>query len=143
MLMIWLQDEGASSFLQWFIEESNRGMAGAEDTAMSWVITGAVIAVLVTGVMMLIKWFRKERAPMVKKIWPLPKVFLFMFVGMFPLFFVLLTIYYFDLNFPMVIGTSGFFKGVVFAWLLYLIFMISGDFITPWSRPDWARKRRV
>ena len=106
-------------------------------------ITGIVIAVLVTGLMMLIKWFRKERASVVNKIWPLPKVFLFMFMGLFPLFVVLMTIYYFNLNFAMVIGMGGFFKGVVFAWMLYLIFMISGDFIAPWSRPDWARKRRV
>jgi len=141
--MIWLQDESASTFLEWFIDENNRGIDGAEDTAMNWVITGVVIAVLITGVMMLIKWFRKERAPIVNKHWPLSKVFLFMFVGVFPLFIVLLIIYYFDLDFMMIIGTSGFFKGVLFAWLLYFIFMIGGDFITPWSRPDWARKRRM
>lgn len=141
--MIWLQDESASPFLEWFIDENNRGIDGAEDTAMSWVITGVVIAVLVTGAMMLIKWFRKERASVVNKIWPLPKVLLFIFAGLFPLFAVLLAVYYFNLNFTMVIGTGGFFKGVVFAWLLYFIFMIGGDFIAPWSRPDWARKRRV
>jgi hypothetical protein len=141
--MTFLQDESASPFLDWFIDESNRGIAGAEDTAMSWVITGVVIAVLVTGVMMLIKWFSKERSPIVRKIWPLTKVFLFMFLGMFPLFIILLAIYYFDLDFTMIIGTSGFFKGVIFSWLLYLIFMVGGDFITPWSRSDWARKRRV
>ena len=141
--MIWLQDESASPFLEWFIDENNRGIDGAEDTALSWVITGVVIAVLVTGAMMLIKWFRKERASIVNKRWPLPKVLLFIFAGLFPLFVVLLAIYYFNLNFTMVIGAGGFFKGVVFAWLLYFIFMIGGDFIAPWSRPDWARKRRV
>lgn len=140
--MFILQEETTNSFIEWFIDENNRGIAGAEDTATSWVITGIVIAVLITAAMLFVKWLMKERATIKDKPWSKSKIVIFTLVGLMPMFAVLLAVYYFNLNFTMIIGIGGFFKGIVLAWIFYIALMVIGDLLTPWSRHDYALKKR-
>jgi hypothetical protein len=138
--MLILQEESANLFLDWFIPENNRGIAGAQDTAMSWVISGIVIAVLITGAMSFLKWLLKERASLRDKRWVISKVILYMLAGWVPVFAILWLFYYFNDDFKMVLEVGGFFKGVLFTWSLYIFFMVGMDLL--WSRPDYVIKRR-
>ncbi len=136
------QDEGSRSWLDTvagvFIKPGMIDEPGAHGTAVSWMMTGLVIAVLLTGAMVLLKWLLKERAAIKQKRWPLSKVFGYMAVGLFPAFAVLLGVYYLSLDFITMLGPQGFFKGVVFAWLVYLIAMVVNDLIWQWSRTDYG-----
>lgn len=144
MLRMFLQageaiaDEGGSSWLDVFVKETMIEVAGSRATAQEWAITGAVLAVLLTGLMLALKWVLKERAGLVGGVWPLRKVWGFAFAGVFPAFVVLLALYYFNLNFSMILGVGGFFKGVVFEWLLYLAAMFAGDMTIRRFRSDYG-----
>jgi hypothetical protein len=140
--MILLQDESSNVILDWIIPENNRGIAGAEDTAMSWVLAGIVIAILITGLMIFLKWYLKERAPLPKKRWVMSKVILYILCGLLPVFAVLWAVYYFNNDFIMIIEVGGFFKGVLITWFLYILLMVGIDLLTPWARPDWLLKKR-
>ncbi|MBS1807716.1 MAG: hypothetical protein JST84_05955 [Acidobacteria bacterium] len=142
MLMMLLQEEaGASSLDKWvevFIEPNNLNVQGAHETAFSWAMTGIVIAVLITGSMAALKWFLKERAALKDKRWKLAKVTGFMAAGLLIAFIPLLAIYYLSMNFTLILGVQGFFKGVIFAWVIYLLAMLASDLIAPWSRTDYG-----
>jgi hypothetical protein len=143
MMLALLQDENSSSWLgdlaqRLFLDPNSYGVPGAQETAMSWMLTGLVISVLLTGTMALVKKLRKDRATVNGKRWSLPKVFGFAAIGLFVVFAILLAVYYFSLNFTSIIGVQGFFKGVVFAWVIYLLTMVGNDLIWPWSRTDYG-----
>jgi hypothetical protein len=140
--MLILQEESSNLFLDWFIPEGSRGIAGAQDTAMSWVLSGIVIAVLMTGGMIFLKWLLKERAPLPRKRWVISKVLLYMLTGLLPVFAILWALYYLNDDFKMILEIGGFFKGVLFTWSLYIFFMIGMDLLASWSRPDYVFKKR-
>jgi hypothetical protein len=129
-------EAGGASWLDFFVKEI--GVPGARQTAQEWVITGIVMAVLVTGLMLALKWKLKDKAGTAREVWPLSRVFGFAFVGLFPAFLVMLAIYYFNLNFTMILGVGGLFKGVLFEWLLYLAAMFVGDMAIRRFRSDYG-----
>lgn len=137
------EDSLLGSILRFFIQPVALDIEGAYDTALSWLITAIVIAVLLTIGMQVFKWLLKARAAMVDRYWPLRKTITFMAAGLFPVFAALSAIYYFTLDYTSIVGVSGLFKGVVFAWLLYISLMVSSDLIFPWSRYDYKFKRRA
>ncbi|MBL8191602.1 MAG: hypothetical protein JNK38_26525 [Acidobacteria bacterium] len=138
MLFI-LQEEGSSSaFLRFFIDPSSYDAEGAADVALSWVLTGVVIAVVCTAMMAGGKWFFKVRAPMKAQRWSLLKVFGWLVLGWLPILLTLGLIYYFSINFTMILAIGGYFKGVIFTALLYALVMILVDFIIPRFRTDYG-----
>jgi hypothetical protein len=139
MLFILLQDDvvgSSSAFLRFFV--TNHDVDGAEDVALSWVLTGVVIAGVCTAMMAGGKWVFKERASLGGKHWPLPKVFGWLLLGWLPILLVLGLIYYFSINFTMVLAIGGYFKGVMFTALLYVLVMIVVDLIITRFRSDYG-----
>lgn len=129
MFLLLFQDD----FLRWFIE--NIESDNWQDTATSWLITAIVVAVLSAIIAFGIKAFLKASAKLqVEKIWSRGKTWLLIAVGLFPLFLVLLTIWYFTRDFINFVQVGGLFKGTVFAWLLYTLLMIFGHLVSPWRR---------
>lgn len=134
-----LQDDvigGSSEFLRFFV--TNHDIEGAEDVALSWVLTGVVIAMICTAVMASGKWLLKERAHLKNKRWPMVKVFGWLLLGWLPVILVLGLIYYFSINFTMILAIGGYFKGVIFTALLYGLVMIVVDLIIPRFRSDYG-----
>lgn len=129
MFFLFLQD----GFLRFFIE--NIEPDNWQETATSWLITAVVVAVLAAGLMFAIKALRKSMAEIAKrKIWTRGQTWLLILIGIFPIFFVLLTIWYMSRDFLNFIQFGGLVKGTLFAWFLYLIFMVVGHLISPWRR---------
>jgi polyferredoxin len=138
MLFI-LQDDvvgGSSAFLRLFV--TNQDIDGAEGVALSWVLTGIVIAAICTAVMAGGKWLLKERAHLGCKHWPLPKVFGWLLLGWLLILLVLGLIYYFSIDFTMILAIGGYFKGVIFTALVYAVVMIVVDLIIPRFRSDYG-----
>ena len=129
MFLLFLQD----GFLRFFIE--NIEPDNWQETATSWLITAVVVAVLAAGLMFAIKALRKSMAEIAKrKIWTRGQTWLLILIGIFPIFFVLLAVWYMTRDFLNFIQFGGLVKGTLFAWFLYLIFMIVGHLISPWRR---------
>ena len=122
----------ANDFLKWFTE--NR-IPGWQDTAQSWLITSIVIAVLCAGLMLLYKLMRKKAARnIVEQTWSPGKTILLILLGLLPVFLCVAAAWYTSSNFYNVMSVPGLFKGVLFAWLLYLLFMVIGHLASPWRR---------
>jgi Na+/H+-dicarboxylate symporter len=122
----------ANDFLRWFTENRIRGW---EETAQSWLITTAVIAALCAGLMLLYKLMRKKAARnIIEQTWSKAKTILLILVGLLPVFLFLLVAWYASSNFYNVMSVAGLFKGVLFAWLLYLVFMVVGHLASTWRR---------
>ena len=122
-----------SKFLRFFIE--NVESDNWEDTATSWVITAIVIAVVFVGLTFGYKALRKATAAHHdQKIWSRGQTWLSFFIGLFPMFLVLLGVWFMKRDYFNFIQIGGLVKGVVFAWLLYLILMIGGHLVSPWRR---------
>jgi len=122
-----------SKFLRFFIE--NVESDDWDETAMNWVITAVVVAVIFVGLTFGYKALRKAAAAHHdQKIWSRGKTWLSFFIGLFPLFFVLLAVWYAKLDYFNFIQFSGLVKGVLFAWFLYLVLMIGGHLVSPWRR---------
>jgi Na+/H+-dicarboxylate symporter len=122
----------ANDFLRWFAENRIRGW---EETSQSWIITAVVIAVLCAGLMLLYKLMRKKAARnIIEQTWSRRRTALMILVGLAPVFLFILTAWYTSSDFYNVMGVSGLFKGVLFAWLLYLLLMIIGHLASPWRR---------
>ncbi|PYS93212.1 MAG: hypothetical protein DMF64_05895 [Acidobacteria bacterium] len=123
----------SNDFLRFFTED--RSIRGWEDTATSWLITGLVVAVVCAGVMLFYKLFQKRSAGNIKEqTWSRGETILLMLAGLIPVFICILVVWYATSNFYKVIGMPGLFKGIVFAWLLYLLFMVIGHLASPWRR---------
>lgn len=120
-------------FLRLFIE--NIESDNWQDTAISWLITAIVVAVLGAIMTFGVKAFLKASAKIqVEKIWSRGKTWLLIGIGLLPLFLVLLGIWYFTRDFRNFVLIGGLFKGTVFAWLLYIFLMILGHLVSPWRR---------
>jgi hypothetical protein len=129
MLLISIQ----SDFLRFFIQ--NVEPDNWKETATSWVITTLVVAVLMAGLTFAYKALRKATAPHHdQKIWSRGKTWLSFFIGLFPVFLVLWGIWYLTRDYFNFIQFGGLVKGTLFAWILYLFFMIFGHIVSPWRR---------
>lgn len=122
----------ANDFLRWFTENRIKGW---EDTAQSWLITAVVIAVVCAGLMLLYKLLQKKSARnIVEQTWSRGMTVLLILTGLLPVLVFLLVAWYTSSNFYNVMSVGGLFKGVLFAWLLYLVFMVIGHVASPWRR---------
>lgn len=123
--------DGLDGLLEWFTGDTS--VADWQTTASSWLTAALVIAALCTGLMALIKAFLKMRAPNPRRrIWPRSKAVLFILVGLFPVFLIVSTAWYLSRDFTNIIALGGLFKGIVFAWLLYLVFMLLSHAFGEW-----------
>lgn len=129
MFLLFLEND----FLRLFID--NIDTDNWQDTAQSWVITAAVVAVLSAGLVFGYKALRKSMADIAKrKVWTRGQTWLLIFLGIFPIFIVLSGIWYMTRDFLNFVDVGGLLKGTLFAWILYLIFMIVGHLVSPWRR---------
>jgi H+/Cl- antiporter ClcA len=116
----------------------NEVVSKADDdsqTALNWLITAIVVAIVVAGLSFGYKAFRKSMAAHLdQKIWSRGQTWLSFFIGLFPVFFGLLAIWYLTRDFFNFVDVGPLFKGVVVAWILYLAIMILGHLVSPWRR---------
>lgn len=122
-----------SKFLRFFIEDVEP--ENWEETATKWIITAVVIAVIFVGLTFGYKALRKATASHHDaKIWSRGQTWLSFFIGLFPVLFALLGIWYMTLDYFNFIRFGGLVKGILFAWLVYLVLMIGGHLVSPWRR---------
>ena len=122
----------SSDFLRFFTE--NRDIDGWQDTAFSWVIEAILISVVGAGIMLTVKWLRKRTAAVItQRAWSRNATIVFILIGLAPVLVLALVFYYASRDFANVVGVSGLAKGVVFAWLLYTMWMLAGH-LGPWRR---------
>jgi len=130
MLTLLLQ---SSSFLELFIDACEDD--GCEDTAFSWVLAAVVVAIVCALLMLAIKWFKKYAAiNLIQKAWSRGETVVLIAAGLLPVLCALFVIWYTTRNFFNYVGMGGLLKGVVFAWLLYVIMMFTGHLLSPWRR---------
>ncbi|HXQ73520.1 MAG TPA: hypothetical protein VN844_23675 [Pyrinomonadaceae bacterium] len=123
----------ASSFLELFIDSCED--EGCEDTALNWVLAAVVVAIVGALLMLGIKWLKKYAAiNLIQKAWSRGQTVVLIMVGFVPVLLALLAIWYTTRNFFNYVGMGGLLKGVVFAWLLYVIMMFTGHLLSPWRR---------
>lgn len=133
MLLIFLQSDFWRSFLRFFIEDIDTELW--EETATSWIITALVVAVLFAGITFGYKALRKAGASHHdQKIWSRGKTWLSFFIGLFPVFIVLLILWNLEGDYTNYIKIGGLLKGTLFAWIIYLFLMITGHLVSPWRR---------
>jgi heme/copper-type cytochrome/quinol oxidase subunit 2 len=122
----------ANDFLRFFTEDRRRGW---EETATSWLITAVVISVLCAGGMLLYKFFQRRAAGNIKEqTWSRGETVLLMLFGLIPVLFLVSLVWYSYPNYYNVMRLPGLFKGIAFAWVLYLLFMVVGHLAGPWRR---------
>ena len=130
MLALLIQSSG---FLQLFIDSCED--EGCEETALNWVFAVVIVAIVCTLLMLGIKWFKKYAAINLKqKAWSRLETVVLIFMGLVPVLLVLLTIWYTTRNFFNYVGMGGLLKGVVFAWVIYVVMMFTGHLLSPWRR---------
>ena len=131
MLMLLIQGSG---FLKLFIDSCED--EGCDETALNWVLAAVVVAIVCALFMLGIKWFKKYAAiNLIQKAWSRSQtVVLIMVAGLVQVLIVLLLIWYTTRNFFNYVGMGGLLKGVVFAWLLYVVMMFTGHLLSPWRR---------
>ena len=125
------------TILRIFLTDSD--LEGAYTSATSWLITAVVISIICTGLMLLAKYLFKQGKPLVLQGWRLGRAVGHSLLGLVPVLVILLIIYFTNLSFQMVLQPPGLFKGVFFAWILYLLFEMTADWII-W-RSDWNPRR--
>lgn len=105
------------------------------DTASAWMTSATVIAVVIAGLIFAFKAVRKSMADVVhRKIWTRRQTWLTIFMGLFPIFFLLCLVRWLDLDFAAFINLGDLFKGTLFAWLIYVSIMFAGHLVSPWRR---------
>lgn len=130
MLAILLQ---SFDFLQMFLDSCDD--EGCEDTAFNWVIAILVVAILCSLLMLGIKWLKKYTAiNLVQKAWSRGQTIVLVIVGLVPVLIVLAIIWYTTRNFFNYVGVGGLLKGIIFSWLLYVLFVFTGHLLSPWRR---------
>lgn len=130
MLAILIQ---GSDFLELFLDACDE--EGCEETAMNWVIAALVIAAICALVMLGFKGLRKYTAiNIVQKAWSRGQTMLLIVVGLIPVVIALLGVWYTTRNFFNYVGVGGLMKGIVMAWLMYVLFMFTGHVVSPWRR---------
>jgi hypothetical protein len=122
-----------SSFLELFIDSCED--EGCEDTALNWVLAVVVVSIICALLMLAIKWFKKYAAiNLIQKAWSRSQTVMLIMVGLIPVLLTLIIIWYTTRNFFNYVGMGGLLKGVVFAWLLYVLMMFTGHLLSPWRR---------
>lgn len=122
-----------SSFLRMFVDSCDE--EGCEDTALNWIIAVLVIAIVCALLMLALKWLRKYTAiNIVQKAWSRGQTMVLILIGLIPVLLVLLTVWYTTRNFFNYVGVGGLLKGIVFSWLLYVVFVFTGHLVSPWRR---------
>ena len=130
MLAVLLQ---SSDFLQLFLDSCDD--EGCEDTALNWVVAAIVVAIVCALLILTFKWLKKYTAiNLVQKAWSRGQTVVLIIVGMLPVLMTLLVIWYSVRNFFNYVGFGGLLKGIVFSWLLYVLFAFTGHLLTPWRR---------
>lgn len=130
MLAIVIQ---SSDFLGLFLDACDE--EGCEETAMNWVIAALVIAAIGALVMLGFKALRKYTAiNIVQKAWSRGQTILLIVVGLIPVVIALVAVWYTTRNFFNFVGVGGLMKGIVMAWILYVLFMFTGHVVSPWRR---------
>jgi hypothetical protein len=123
----------SSNFLKLFVDSCEED--GCEDTALNWVIAALVIAVVCALAMLAFKWLRKYTAAnLIQKAWSRGQTVVLTLVGLIPVVIVLLVVWYTTRNFFNYVGVGGLLKGIVMAWLMYVLFMFTGHVVSPWRR---------
>jgi hypothetical protein len=122
-----------SSFLELFIDSCED--EGCEDTALNWVLAVVVVSIICALLMLAVKWFKKYAAiNLIQKAWSRSQTVVLIMVGLIPVLLTLIIIWYTTRNFFNYVGMGGLLKGVVFAWLLYVLMMFTGHLLSPWRR---------
>ena len=130
MLSLLIQSSG---FLQLFIDSCED--EGCEETALNWVLATVVVAIVCALLMLGIKWIKKYAAiNLIQKAWSRGQTVVLIILGLVPVLIVLFIIWYTTRNFFNYVGMGGLLKGVVFAWLLYVVMMFTGHLLSPWRR---------
>ncbi|MDA2925658.1 hypothetical protein MYX78_00225 [Acidobacteria bacterium AH-259-G07] len=113
---------------------SNRDYDDWQDTAGEWIFAAIVVSVLGAGLILGYKWLQKRLASVIKKqTWSRNETLVLVFVGLFPVFILVLIVWYSSRDFVNVIGVGGLIKGTVLSWILYLFFTTLGH-LGPWRR---------
>jgi E3 ubiquitin-protein ligase DOA10 len=129
MFLLFLQND----FLRLFINDIEPD--NWQETATNWVLTAIVVAVLIAGLVFGYKALSKSMADIAKrKVWTRRQTWLLIFTGAFPIFFALLAIWYLTRDFLNYVQFGGLVRGTLFAWGLYLVFMVVGHLVSPWRR---------
>jgi len=131
MLLLLLQE---SRILRMFVNSTDE--SGWEDTALNWLVAALVISVIFTGVMLLVKWFKKKAARnILQRTWSGSRTAVLILLGLIPIVLTLVIVWYGTRNFFNYVGVGGLLKGIVFSWLLYVLFMFAGHLLSPqWRR---------
>ena len=130
MLAVLLQ---SSEFLQLFLDSCEDD--GCEETALNWVLVAIVVAIICALLILTFKWLKKYTAiNLVQKAWSRGQTVVLIIVGLLPVLLTLLITWYSVRNFFNYVGFGGLLKGVVFSWLLYVLFAFTGHLLTPWRR---------
>lgn len=123
----------ASDFLRFFAQD--REVDGWEDVATSWIVAALVIAIVCTGIMLVVKWLMKKQSGDIRgRTWTRGKTAVFILSGWSLVLLGALIIYYASLDFTIIIGVTGLLKGILFSWILYILFMLVGHVLSPWRR---------
>lgn len=108
---------------------------GGYETAQSWLITALVIAVVLSGLSFGYKALRKATASHHdQKIWSRQQTWLSFFIGLFPVFCIVLLVWYVTRDFFNFVDVGSLLKGVLISWVIYLLVMIAGHLLSPWRR---------
>ena len=103
----------------------NRDVPGWEDTAMNWLITAIVTAVIVTLAMVFTKIMKKKAAAGPRGMtWNRKQTVLFVMAGLLPLAALVALVWYSSINFQSIAGVPGLLKGILIAWLFYSTGMV-------------------
>lgn len=122
-----------SDWLRFFTQY--RDVDGWEETATSWVLAAIVVAVIGAGIVFAYKAVRKQAArTIVERTWSRGETVLLILMGLLPVLFLTFGIWYLSRDFTNIVGLWGLIKGIVFAWLLYLVLMLVGHAVSPWRR---------
>jgi small-conductance mechanosensitive channel len=123
--------EGLDGLLEWFTGDTS--VDGWQETALNWLIAALVISVVCTGLMAVVKFVMKQKASRPEqRIWPRGKAVLFILLGLLPVLLLAIIVWYLSRDFVNIMTISGLFKGILFAWVLYLLLMLAGHTWGEW-----------
>jgi hypothetical protein len=105
-----------------------------EETAMSWLLTVIVVAVVWTILWILIKiGFKLGAAHPVDRGWKRSSAWGYIFLGFLPITLTMFWFWYASEDFYKVANVGGLVKGILLAWFLYLLLqLISHLIFRPW-----------
>jgi len=125
--------QGLDSILRFVA--SNRDIDNWQDAAFNWLIAAVVISIVCVGLMVVIKFIIKQRAPNIRRrVWSRSRTIVFILVGFFPVLLITSLIWYFSRDFVNIVGVGGLLKGILFSWLLYTMFMLIWHSFGEWRR---------